>query len=294
MIETIKYEMSEYIGSWFITYLRSLNKIIKYTKGNINFHVLVNGNGNGNGNGNDNGNDKEIIIKNLNRIHKFSNNAKIDVYISLSPYKKEFDKTPKLPLSRFNINSGFTFKNINRLIPIDKKIYILRKEEFGKVIFHEYIHHILEIDNSFSSMNIKRLQQHFNIKSDIDPNETIVEFWATIMFLQQISEETKKDFYELFKEELKYSLYKSYQLFELQKKNNGIWFDNTNAYCYIIFKTIIMYNLQEFQKIYTFPYEDTKITDFLIKYSNSLPQVKSNPTKRRPDNSLCFMVNSDN
>ena len=87
-------------------------------------------------------------------------------------------------------------------------------------------------------------------------------------------------------------MYKSNQLFELQKKNNGIWFDNTYVYCYIIFKTIFMFNLTKFQKIYTFPYDDTILTNFLIEHSK-LPEIKSNPTKRRPDNSLCFMVNSD-
>jgi hypothetical protein len=286
MIDKIKQEISDYIGSkYYNDYLQSLDKIVIYTKGNIKFYVLINSlteNKDYN---------KDLIIKNLNRIHKFSNNAKIDVYLSLSPYKKQFNQDPKKPLSKFNINSGFTY--INKYgYPIDKRIFILRIEEFGKVIFHEFIHHIPEIHSDFSNKNIKRLQNHFKIKSIIDPNEAIVEFWATIMFLKQISEETKKDFYKLFKEELNYSLYKSNQLFELQEKNNGIWYDYTNVYCYVIFKTIFMYNLLEFKKIYTFPYNDTIITDFLIKHS-ILPKIKSNPTTKRPDNSLCFMVNSD-
>jgi hypothetical protein len=286
MIDKIKEEISDYIDNkYYNNYLQSLDKIVTYTKGNIKFYVLLNSlteNKDSN---------KDLIIKNLNRIHKFSNNAKIDVYLSLSPYKKQFNQDPKKPLSKFNINSAFTYIN-NYGFPIDKRIFILRIEEFGKVIFHEFIHHIPEIHSTFSNKNIKRLQTHFKIKSIIDPNEAIVEFWATIMFLKQISEETKKDFYKLFKEELNYSLYKSNQLFELQEKNNGIWYDYTNVYCYVIFKTIFMYNLLEFKKIYTFPYNDTIITDFLIKHS-ILPKIKSNPTTKRPDNSLCFMVNSD-
>ena len=54
-----------------------------------------------------------------------------------------------------------------------------------------------------------------------------------------------------------------------------------------------MYNLPEFQKIYTFPYNDDAITDFLIEFSNIPLPITSNPTTKRPDNSLCFMVNSD-
>lgn len=285
MIEKIKQEIVEFVGNWYINYLRTLDKIIEYKKGNITFHVLISSTDK---NSNKN---KDIILKNLNRMHKFTNNSKVDVYLSLSPFKKQFNENPKIPLSNFNVNSGLTIVNIYGK-PIDKKIYILRQEECGKVMFHEFIHHMPEIHSTFSQFNIKRLQKHFNIKSDIDPNEAIVEFWATVMFLKQISEETNKDFYELFKEELKYSLYKSNQLFELQKKNNGIWYDSTHAYCYIIFKTIIMYNLLEFQKIYTFPYNNTVLTDFFIKYSK-LPKITSNPTNKRSDNSLCFMVNSD-
>ena len=112
------------------------------------------------------------------------------------------------------------------------------------------------------------------------------------MFLKQISEDYNINYYNLFKEELKYSLFKCHQLKELQEYLGGYWKDNeTNIYCYIIFKTIIMYNLDIFMNIYTFPYDDNKITDFLIKYSE-LPIIKTN-NKKRKLLSLCFMVNSD-
>ncbi len=285
MINKIIKHITDFMGNNFNKYIKSLDKVIKYSKGNVNFYILVNSK-------NPNYN-KKSIIRNLNRLHKFSNNRRINVYLTLSPLKKEFTSNYKIPLSRFNINSGFTYLHPYETNNDKIAIFIIREEEFGKVIFHETIHHISEIHSSFKLSNIIKLQNHFNIKSDIDPNEAIVEFWATIMYLKFISEETNKDFYQLFKEELKYSLYKSYQLLELQKKNNNIWFDYTNVYCYVIFKTIFMYNLNEFKKIYTFPYNDDIITDFLIKYSK-LPIISSNPTNKRSDNSLCFMVNSDN
>ena len=286
MIEKIKKEIIDYIGGIdYIKYLNTLSKIVKYSKGNINFYILTDPTSSTY--------DKNEIIKNLNRVYNFTNNGHYNIYLSLSPFKKQFNSNPKTPLSRFNINSGFTYLRSNKQLP--NEIYIMRREEFGKVIFHEIIHHNSEIHSNFKLSNIQKLQNHFNIKSDIDPNEAIVEFWATIMFLKQISDETNKDFYKLFKEELKYSLYKTYQLLQIQKENNNIWFDYTNVYCYVIFKTIILYNLLEFQKIYTFPYNDDIITDFLIKYSSSLPMnIILNPTIKRPNNSLCFMVNSDN
>jgi len=146
--------------------------------------------------------------------------------------------------------------------------------------------------------NINKLKKHFNIshKANIDPNETIVEFCATVFHLYQISLESNIDFYKLFKDELKYSLYKTQLLLKKQKEmHNGIWYEESHIYCYIIFKTIIMYNLCEFLKIYTYPYNDDVITDFIINHSDFLKSlsISINPTNIRPANSLCFMIHSD-
>jgi hypothetical protein len=79
----------------------------------------------------------------------------------------------------------------------------------------------------------------------------------------------------------------------------GIWYEESHIFCYIIFKTIIMYNLCEFLKIYTYPYNDDAITDFIINHSNflksfkSLKSLKNNEIDIRPSNSLCFMIHSD-
>jgi hypothetical protein len=281
--EKIKSEIIDFLGNYksYNDFTKPLNKIKVYSKGLITFYVLTD--------------DLDTIIKkyekeilkNLDRVHTFTNNSYYNIYLCLSPFQKKFNMDPTKPLTKININSAFTYLN-------KPDIYIFRKEEMGKVMFHEIIHHIPEIHSQFKESNINRLKEHFNIKTlHIDPNESIVEFWATIMFLKQISNETQKDFFELYLEELKYSLYKSYQIFKLQKQNNYVWLDYTHVYCYIIFKTIIMYNLPEFQKIYTFPYNDDVITDFLIKYSNLPLPITSNPTTKRADNSLCFMVNSD-
>lgn len=270
----------------YYKYLKTINNFTHISKGNINFYI-------GNKENEEN-NEKELeqLNKNLDRIYKFANNFGFifNIYLLLSPYKKSFKKNIKLPLNTVNTNTGFTILTSSNI----KIIGILRKEEYIKVIYHEIIHHIPLIHKQFKMNNINKLKSHFKIlNKTIDPNEAIVEFWATIMFLRQLSIETDKDFYDLFKEELNYSLYKSYQINKLQKFNNGFWKDDeTNLYCYVIFKTIIMYNLIEFSKIYTFPYNDDIITDFLIKNSN-LPFENSRNNSKRKIMSLCFMVNSD-
>ena len=291
MINKIKEQALQFLNynQEFNNYLKSLNKITHISKGNINFFIVYNDNDNDNDN---NSYDKDELYKNLDRIYKFANDFgyTFNIYLLLSPLEKSFNKNLKIPLNQFNTNTGFTYLTSSNT----KMICIVRKEEYIKVIYHEIIHHISLIHRTFKIENINKLKKHFKILNvNIDPNEAIIEFWATIMFLKQLSIDTNKDFYELFKEELNYSLYKSYQINKLQKFNNSYWKDGeTNLYCYVIFKTIIMYNIDVFMNIYTFPYDDNIITDFLIKYSN-LPLATSRNNSKRKIMSLCFMVNSD-
>lgn len=287
MIDSIKKEVLEYINynDKFNKYLTTINNITKISKGNIIFVILHESS-------NINKDDEEKLHKNLDRIYKFANNLGyiFNIHLILSPFKKSFNKNLKLPLNKFNTNTGFTYLHYAN----SKNIYIFRKEEYIKVIYHEIIHHIPFIDGNFKPSNIDKLKSHFKIlANNILPNEAIVELWATIIFLKQLSIETKKDFYELFKEELNYSLFKSYQINKLQQLNNGYWKDNkTQIYSYIIFKTILMYNIDKLCKIYTFPYNDDIITDFLITNSK-LPLIDVHNNSKRKPMSLCYMVNSD-
>ena len=235
----------------------------------------------------------DIILKRAYIITRYIQKT-FNIHLILSPLKKEFND---IYFSAKNCNSGLTYIYSNKEYPI-VNIYIVRKEEFGKVIIHEIIHHITSIHSSFKLSNINKLKKHFKIShnADIDPNETIVEFCATIFHLYQISLESNIDFYKLFKDELKYSLYKTQQLLKKQEKmHKGIWYEESHIYCYIIFKTIIMYNLCDFLKIYTYPYNDDVITDFIINHSDFLKSLSlsTNPTNIRHSKSLCFMVYSD-
>ena len=241
--------------------------------------------------------DKDLIKRVLKRGSSISNGKLITIYLLLSPLKKTFEKTEKY-LSPKNINSGFTIVNENN-------IYIFRKEEFPKVIIHEIIHHNKLIDSDIFKKEDKiKLCNHFKINYNclLIFNETIIEFWAFIRHLIFISEEYNIDFNILFELELKYSLFKYNQIMNLQKKmENGEWYDKCNIFSYIIFKTILLYNFNKFIKIYSFPYDTTKIINFLIKYSKNIPKITNNPSSHinpninlyRPLNSLCFMLSSD-
>jgi hypothetical protein len=276
MIESIKRDIANFFkNNAFNDYLNTVNKrkFLKYK--NITILIIY----------------KEesslniphikIVLKRLYKITQ-NINKNFNMILLLSPFSKKINNNL---LSYLHVNSGFTYLNRNN-------IYIVRKEEFPKVLLHEILHHNQYIHSTFKQNNIQRLKKHFNIiNNDFDPNETIVEFWATIIHLNLISEDYKLDFYKLFMDELKYSLYKCYQLYNLPK--NVLNTSKTNIYAYVIFKTILMYNIVELQKIYTYPYNDDIITDFIIKHSKLPLTITKNPSKIREDNSLCFMSYSD-
>lgn len=218
------------------------------------------------------------------RINFLNNSKDLKIIFDIKYGNRTFPKKNKF-IKFENINGGYTSINSN-------EIFIVRHEEYPKVILHEIIHHNPLIhSDKWKKKNIIKLKKHFNIdsKTDLEPNEAIVEFWATIMHLYFISIENNLNIKKLLKDEIKYSLFKSNQLLN---HLDGKWNEETNAYCYIIFKTIMLYNLKDFMKIYHFPYDDTKITDFLIKHSK-LPIIKKNPFNKIPDESLRMMIYSD-
>lgn len=253
-----------------IEYLKKSKKYKFINYKNINIHIYYNKL------------NLTFIEKIIKRFHIISPVKTFNIFLIMTPIKRF------IPIKGFikpiNINGGYTNSN-------DNNIFIIRKEEFPKVILHEILHHNIQINNNYwNNENIDKLKKHFNLSSNLDliPNEAIVEFWATIYHLQYISKEYNLDYEKIFSEELNYSLFKSNQLLEKYKKK---WYEESNAFCYIIFKTIFLYNIKEFLKIYTFPYDQYKITDFLINNSK-LPIIKKNPTNIN-NNSLRIMIYSD-
>ena len=238
--------------------------------------------------------DIDLIKRVIERGTNIVKHKKFKITLLLTSAKKEIEYDKYLSVK--NVNSGFTYTNRN-------EIFIFRKEEFPKVIIHELIHHDINIHSDYIEPEYKKkLLDHFKLdpKCLLILNEAIVEFWATIIHLSNVSKEHNISFDELLKIELEYSLYKSNQILNLKLKSNlNLHYDDSNIYAYIIFKTIFFYHFNEFVKIYTFPYNNKKIVDFLITHSN-LRKVTINPSYifkgkkiQRPSNSLCFMLLCD-
>lgn len=176
-----------------------------------------------------------------------------------------------------HINGGFTSTKEN-------DIFILRTEEFGKVLLHELVHHITIIHNeNWSVSQIKQLKQHFRISEEtvLIPNEAVVEFWATLFYLFFISFDYHIPIKKLIEIEQKFSLRQTQKLLLFQNKK--FWNEKSNAYAYIVLKTILLSNYSKLMKL---PYDLNFLTDLFISH-NMNKQISSH------NNSLRMMILSD-
>jgi len=179
-------------------------------------------------------------------------------YLILNPSKRKLPKK-NIQIDVKNINGGFTYINGN-------DIYILRKEDYDKVMLHELIHHNDLINNTKWRMsNINKLKELCNIGKEtiLIPNEAIVETYACIINTIFYSIEYKKNFKLLLKDDRDHNLLLSHKILKKQGKNK--WNENTHSYCYIILKTIFYIYFDNFLKIYKYN-NDNEITEFIHKY----------------------------
>lgn len=182
-------------------------------------------------------------------------------YILLNPLKR------KLPvkgdsINAININGGFTYVNSNN-------IYIIRKEDYEKVIIHELLHHHHDIHyEEWSNQNISQIKDMCGIAEDqyLLPNEAIVETYAIILNVIFYSIENNMSFGE-FKRELVKDRDNNIAIVKkiLDKKGRNKWYEKTHSYCYIVLRAIFYIYFKEFVKIYRYS-NDNDITSFISKY----------------------------
>ena len=166
-----------------------------------------------------------------------------------------------------HINGGFTYVNSN-------KIYIFRLEEFPKVMLHEVIHHLpyhtqawpIDITNKFYTLfNIDATGCPTQCNVRLEPNEAVVEFWATIYQLMFIAAETPNEhesrFESLLRSEQQWSRQQSNILSHYRTRNTP-WREETHAFSYIVLKNILLQNAKSFMKLQP-PYEAQSIYNFI-------------------------------
>jgi len=181
----------------------------------------------------------------------------------MNPLKRFMPSKKEEVIDAVNINGGYTYINKNN-------IYIIREEDYEKVIIHELLHHNTLIhQEDWEAQNIKRLKEHFKIDKNmlLIPNEAIIETFACILNTVYHSIETGTSFNENLKRDQEHSVILAKKI--LDKQNGELWNEKTHSYCYIVFKTIFYVYFNDFLKIYKYK-NDTGMTDFLIKYSQKL------------------------
>jgi hypothetical protein len=211
------------------------------------------------------------LFKNLYRVYLISKiyniskwgNYIFNYYIIMNPLKRFMPSKKEEVIDAVNINGGYTYINKNN-------IYIIREEDYEKVIIHELLHHNTLIhQEDWEAQNIKRLKEHFKIDKNmlLIPNEAIIETFACILNTVYHSIETGTSFNENLKRDQEHSVILAKKI--LDKQNGELWNEKTHSYCYIVFKTIFYVYFNDFLKIYKYK-NDTGMTDFLIKYSQKL------------------------
>lgn len=189
--------------------------------------------------------------------------------ITVTRKKPTFDKEP---ISPYHINGAYTY--ISNGI-----IYVYRVEEWTKVVLHEILHNVSQLQNiSWIPNQIDMLYKTFNIDNDgcpndcktvLEPTESIIEAWAIFLHTVFLSIETGKEFHVLFEKELKWNDQQIKWILKKQIKLGGIWHESTHAFSYIVLRGILLHNLENFVSM-KLPYKSDKIISLLIKNWNIL------------------------
>jgi hypothetical protein len=231
------------------------------------------------------------LFRNLYRVYLVSQIYQIskwgdyifNYYVIMNPLKRCLPAKKGQIMDAVNINGGYTYTNKNN-------IYIIRKEDYNKVIIHELLHHNTLIHKEgWTDANIKRLKAHFKIHPTmlLIPNEAIIETFACILNTVFYSIETGTSLRENLKRDREHSINLTQKI--LDKQGDQLWDEKTHSYCYIVFKTILYAYFNEFLKIYKY-HNDTDITDFLIKNSGKIygkmKQAKQAKQAKQQDNRL--------
>jgi hypothetical protein len=245
-----------------LNYIKKCNKVIKIysnKNNNISFYLYFN---------NNNNNSIFKLIKIYRRVLILSKiyniNKNLNFHLALCKLKRFMPNKQDI-FDCVHFNGGFTTL-------IGNNIYIYRNCEYSKVILHELLHHIGIINDStikIDNYDIIKLKKTFNISSEtlLLPNESIIEFWATLYNLLFISYEYNIDYNLLYKKELSFSYNQFLKL--LNHNKNKEWYEKTNIYCYFIFKYILLKNYKKFLK-FKLPYNPKEYIDFLINNASNI------------------------
>jgi len=226
----------------------------------------------------------------------FAVRAALVVNVVPSPAKRSFPP-PGTPIGPEHINGGFTY--VSGAAPgagaaaAPAEIYVLRREEFPKVVLHEILHHSrVHADDAAWAPHRRALYAHFNVsergcsvacETDIRPNEAIVETWATVQQCAALSRELGAPIGELLAAERDHALAVAARCerHRLTLAAGGEWQERTHAFSYIQLRAIILRDLPGFLEAAGAPeYDAAKAARWLL---SAPPLARAAPTAHGAD-----------
>lgn len=201
----------------------------------------------------------------------------LDIYVYLTPFKKELPQNKSEVIGPIHANTGYTYRCEKK-----NEIVIYRNEEWFKVFIHETIHafgndfdiELLHDDDHKKSA--KYLKKIFSLPPGIEirMSETYSEIWARIMNVafqtyfknppsleSRTAKEFKKNFEFYLKLESVFSLYQCIKILDFmgvnyqvlisdsehsKKMMRSFYRENTNVFAYYVLTSIMLHSYDEF------------------------------------------------
>jgi len=177
-------------------------------------------------------------------------------------------------ISQIHVNGAFTY-------PSNHRVIVYRLEEFPKVVLHEVFHNLIHHTEGWSTDNLRQLYQELQIskegcfmydmtgcKTDLEPNEAIIEVWAELYHISFLCYENPalqegNCFEHLLQMEKEWSIRQSKRILDL-KKTDGFWREETHALAYIMIRSAILMNLNRLFRLGPPPYKSEALTNMII------------------------------
>ena len=203
----------------------------------------------------------------------------LDIYVYLTPFKKELPQNKHEVIGPIHANTGYTYRCEKK-----NEIVVYRKEEWFKVFIHETIHafgndfdiEILDDHDDDDKKRSKHLKKIFSLPPGIEirMSETYSEIWARIMNVafqtyfknppsleSRTAKEFKKNFEFYLKLESVFSLYQCIKILDFMGVNyqvlisdsehsknmmRSFYRENTNVFAYYVLTCILLHSNNDF------------------------------------------------
>jgi len=219
------------------------------------------------------------LITNLIKNNNCSKNS-LNIYLFLTPFKRELEKKQENILGSNNVNGGFCYGCV-----LNGNIIVYRQEEVFKVFTHELIHNYgldeyifkfmtkTRIKNTKEYFIYKKFLKNFNLsrENNLGIQESIVEFWGEFFnnviysfnYSKSCNLSTYKQEFKFYKQvfetimkfETMHSFLQSTKILShnrlnyidiLSTNNKSVYREKTHIFSYFILKLYILFGYKEF------------------------------------------------